>query len=466
MNERNATLIAPGVQSESTGKGEAPDAHTIRLPQANDKMFYGVFGLFAQEGAKGSEVPPVALAMACMSWLSAQMGRDVYLPIGDVCHPIVINTLHVGRPMLAAKSESVALLLRVESAIRDGFDRGSDSLLGQCRRGGISSLQEIALLVHDGYRVGKEDIPPIDDKRLWLYELPFAPLLRRMKRGGDAVSEALSDFFDDGSIRLVTKTWSLSATSPHIAVHATITPDELRSGLDGNVIHGGLGSRFLVSFAERTHNVPLPAPTDMTTVNAVAKAMQRILEYARGDYPQKQYSRAMAMSPEARDLYETAYLELRDRDPGGEIVTALLERRATITMRLAALFALSDSTAMIRWEHMEAALAWAAYHRDSVRYVLAQEADQHQRAGDLADRQTKVLAALRESGGWLSRTDIVRQVFRNHIRADDLTAVLESLLAAGSIEERTEPNANNPGEKTLYRIAGAKRSDTGTEAPA
>ena len=135
-------------------------------------------------------------------------------------------------------------------------------------------------------------------------------------------------------------------------------------------------------------------------------------------------------------------------------------------MRIAAVYALADLSLVIRPEHIEAALACAAYHQDSVRYVLAGEADQQQRAGDLADRQAKVLAALRESGGWLSRTDIVRQVFRNHVLREDLTAVLESLLADGAIEQRREPNPNNPGQKTLYRMAGAKRGGAGTEGQA
>lgn len=462
MMSRIATSIGSGVKDKWGLQLEPSDVHTTPAPRANKKMFYGVFALFAQEGAKGSEVSPVALGLALVSWLSAQIGRDVYIQIGDVRHPIVINALHVGRPMLAASSESVALLGRMEWTIRHGLGRGSDALLGQRRRGLVSALQDMVLLVHDGY----QDTPPIDDKRLWLYELPFASLLRRMKRGGDSVSEALSHFFDDGSCRQVTKTGSLSATSPHIAAHATITPAELRSGLDGKVVQGGLANRFLIAWAERIHNVPFPVPTDMATVNAVAKVMQRILEYARGDYPRKRYSRVIEMSLEARDLYEAAYRELRDRDPGGEIVNALLDRRATITMRLAGLFALSDSSLIIRWEHMEAALAWAAYHRDSVRYVLDGEADQGQRAADLAHRQAKVLAILRGAGGWLGRAEIGRHAFQNHLRADDLTDVLQSLRANGAIEERSEPNPNNPGQKTLYRVAGAKRGEAGTECQA
>jgi len=416
-------------------------------------------------GAEGSEVSPVAPGMACLSWLSAQIGRDAYIQIGNVRHPIAINVLHVGRSMRAAKSESIALLLRTESAIRDGLDCGSDALLGQRRRGGLSSSQDIALFVHDGYRVGNEHVPPIDDKRLWLYELPFSALLKRMKLGGDALSETLCDVFDGRSIRLVTKTLRLLATSPHIAVHATITPAEFRSTLEQNVFHHGLASRFLIFWAERIHTVPVPSPTDAKRVASLAKALRAVVTFARGDYPKTRYSRLMELSSEARELYEAFYPSLRGGDSWGEIGTGLLDWLAPITMRIAAVYALADLSLVIRPEHMEAALACAAYHRDSVRYVLAAgEADQQQRAGDLADRQTKVLAALRESGGWLSRTDIVRQVFRNHIRADDLTAVLESLLAAGSIEERRERNANNPGEKTLYRIAGAKRGETGSES--
>jgi len=340
MSERIATALAPGVLGEWSGNGERPGGHTIPPPRADEKMFCGVVGTVARLAAKGGEVSPVAPLMAGLSWVSAQAGGDPYIQIGNVRHPVAINVLHVGRAMWAANTESVALLLTTESEIRDGGNCGSDALLGQRRRGGLSRPEDIVLLVHDGY----QDIPPVDDKRLWLCELPLAPRLRRMKRGGDAVSEALIDFFDGGSIRMMTRTGSLSATSPHIAVHATITPAEFQSMLDQSVIHQGhgLASRFLIFWAERIDTVPVPVPTNAKTIKAMANALHTVVKFARGEYPRTRDNRAVQLSPEARELYETFYPSLRGLDSWGGIGTGLLQRLAPITMRIAAVYALAD----------------------------------------------------------------------------------------------------------------------------
>ena len=114
MIERIATALAHGVLGESSGNGERPDGHAIPPPRADEKMFRGVVVWVAQHAAEGSEVSPVAPGMGCLSWLSAQIGRDAYIQIGNVRHPIAINVLHVGRPMLGAKSESIALSLSVK----------------------------------------------------------------------------------------------------------------------------------------------------------------------------------------------------------------------------------------------------------------------------------------------------------------------------------------------------------------
>ena len=449
----------PPLHGEASADPDAEAEYPTPPPQPSEKMFYGLVGKVAHAGADGREVSPVAVALAFITWLSAQIGPDAFLPIGDVRHRILINGLHTGAPMMAAKSESTALVQRIDDTIRGGSCGESSPMLGPCHTGGLSTSEALALLVHDGYRAGKEDIPPIDDKRLWVCEPKFGGLLERMKRPGNALFEALCDLNDGGSIQPATKTSQLWSTSPHIAVHAIIIPAELRLKLDDNAIHNKLVKRFLIAWAERTSLVPLPAPTDTATVEALAKAVQEVLTFSLGSYPEKKYTRAMQVSPEAQEMYADAYPDLRARDPRGETVTTLLERRAPITLRLAALFALTDRTLTIRPEHLEAALAWAAYHRDSVRFVFSRDADRRQPARDLIGLREKVLAFLRDAGDWVGRAVIVRRAFNNHIKRDDLTPVLQALLADREIEQREESNSNNPGLKTLYRIPGAKPSD-------
>ena len=444
------------------GSREDPEEdYTTPPPRASEKMFYGLVGDVADAGSAGREVSPVSVGLAFITWLSAHLGRDLYVMIGDVRHPVVINGLHTGRTMVAAKSESTALVRRIEYAIRGGSMFDVTPLLGQCHTGGLSTSEGLALLVHDGYRDGKEDIPPIDDKRLWVYEPEFGGLLEKMKREGNALSATLRDVYDGGSIRPATKTSRLWSTSPHIVVHATITPTELRFKLDENAVHNGLANRFLCIWAERTCFVPLPEPTDKVVVEALAKGVKAVLEFALGNYPEERYRRVVSLSPEAREMYAAAYPDLRARDSMGETVTALLERRAPITMRLAALFAITDLTTTIEARHLEAALAWSAYHRDSVRFVFGGDGQQRQKAKATAERRDKVLAFLREAKDWMSRTDIIKKGFAGHISADQLTVVLQSLLADSLVTQREKPKENGIGNFLLYRANDANHANKG-----
>ncbi len=128
-------------------------------------------------------------------------------------------------------------------------------------------------------------------------------------------------------------------------------------------------------------------------------------------------------------------------------------------MRLAALFALTDLSTTIGPEHLRAALAWSAYHRDSVRFVFGIDAEQRQRAVVTADRREKVLAFLRSAGDWVMRRDITRDAFKGHIKAGDLDAVLQSLLADRQIEKSERPKANDSGVVTFYRANHANHAN-------
>ncbi|MCG5494412.1 DUF3987 domain-containing protein [Ectothiorhodospira variabilis] len=418
-------------------------------------MLYGVIGDIARAGSEGREVNPVAVAASAISWLSARVGPFHYLRIGDARHPVIINTLHVGRSAIAGKGESVALMKRIEHRLRGGSLFNESDLLG-LTDSGLSTSEGLAMLVHDGCRDGKEEVPPVEDKRLWMLEEEFGGVLEKMKREGNALSASLRELFDGGSIRPKIKTSRLFATHPHYACHACITPFELREKLDGNSIHNGLANRHLVLWAERTCLVPVPPETDGSVVASLAEHLTRIITFAKGRYPGERMAEVITMTPEAEALYRQEYPSLKARDPMGATVTVLLERRPTITLRLAALFALSDRQIRITETHLEAALAWSRYHRDSVRFIFGGDAKARQQAIQGSQHREKALGYLRKAGEWVGRADLVKGAFSNRIKADDLTDVLQGLLADGQVERDERPNPNNPGTKTLYRIAPAK----------
>ena len=250
-------------------------------PRPDEAMLYGIIGDIARAGSDGREVNPVSIAAACISWLAARVGPYHYLRIGDARHPVIINTLHVGRSAIAGKGESTALLRRIEHHIRGGSLFNECQLLGQSDSG-LSTSEGLALLVHDGYREGKEEVPPIDDKRLHLVEEEFGGVLEKMKREGNALSASLRELFDGGSIRPKIKTSRLFATHPHVTIHGCITPFELREKLDGNSIHNGLANRFMIFWAERTCLVAIPPETDKAVVEELASRLGRVIDFAMG----------------------------------------------------------------------------------------------------------------------------------------------------------------------------------------
>lgn len=426
-------------------------------PKATAAMFYGLVGDIAKAGAKGREVSPVSVALAFISYLSAQVGRDLYIPIGDARHPLHLYTLHVGRTAMGGKGESVAITTRIDAVIRADQAVVEDQnlsvhLLGQVHTGGLSSREGLTYFVHDGFIQGKDEIPAIEDKRLWVFEPEFVNVLAQGKRDGNTLSSALRDVWDGGSIKPATKSSRIWATEPHIGLHGCITPGELLHSLEAREITNGFGNRFLICWAERTCLIPDPQPTHLDVVTTLAARLREILTWATGTYPMTKYNRAMTFTPQAEALWHQSYASLKSRDTTSDTITALLERRAPITRRLAALFAATDLTTQVDVHHLEAAIAWANYHRDSVEFIFGADAQERQTASEASENRRKITDYL-TGREWVLRSELYSKALAKRADAKELDIALQGLLADNRIEKRTEGrNGSAPNTKTLYRI--------------
>lgn len=446
---------SPGEQAHD------PDEDYLTPPPKPSKaMFYGLVGDVARAAAHGTEANPVAAAMAFMSWLSARVGRDVYIPIGDVRHHIRLFTLHVGRSMIAGKGEAVALVEAIERAIMSATqtepkdlglpnDMTGEELLGHSHTGGLSSREGLVNLIHDGYTSGKNEVPPVEDKRLWVFESEFDNTLRQGQRDGNTLSSALRDAWDGKTIKPATKA-PVGVWQPHIAVHGCITPHELNAALSARDMTNGLGNRFLLVFAERTGLVPIPRRRNQAEVNAFRDRVIQVVNFAKGGYPTSSDTRRMEMSEAAEALYRERYADLRRRDPAGEHVSAMLERRAPMVIRMAGLFALTDQRLIIDRPHLEAALAWAEYHRQSVLYVFGGNVEQR-RAAIITDENARKIAEYLSDKDWVRRSEIRNKVFSTRISPEALDTALSKLLTDRGIEQKVEVIGNSPKRATSYR---------------
>ena len=307
-------------------------------------------------------------------------------------------------------------------------------------------------LIHDGYSQGKEEVQPVREKRLLVIEEELANVLAQGRREGNTLLPALRTAYDGHTLAPATKTNRIAATDPHLCIIGAITPGELVSRLDAREALGGTYNRFGWVWAERTCQVPLPAPTDDAVVRTLGGPCVKAIGWARGDYPLVADTRQASLSGVAKDTWKGAYADLRRPLPG-DILAAVGERRATIAMRVGLVYALSDRSLVIEDRHICAGIEWARYSRASAQYVLAQF-----RPAEDGEAAAKLMDFLARQGDWVSRSKIIRGCYAGHIASAELDRVLQPLLDDGRIERRERRHPTNPKVGTEYRATRAKNA--------
>ncbi|MBC7945912.1 MAG: DUF3987 domain-containing protein [Burkholderiales bacterium] len=445
------------VTARDSASNVEEDRHTNQ-PQPHPTALYGLAGEVGRAAAATTEANEYAVAAGYLTFLSAMIGRGVYLPIGNTWHHARIFTLHVGRSGRGRKGDALSLVQRIRHAV--GEHDPSGDLLGQTHIGGLSTREGLALLIHDGFMAGKEEVAPIHDKRLWCVESEFANVLHQSKRDGNTLSSALRDAWDGVSIRPAIKTSRVWASDPHIALSGAITPSELKNLIQSRELTNGFANRFMIFWSERTRLIEFPAATDQATVNTLAQRTAEVIRLAKGDYPNSKDARRMTLAPQAAELYGGLYRGELNRQGEGDLLAALLERRAPLLLRMAMLFALTDLTLTIERKHIEAACAWVRYWHDSVRFIFSEVGDT-EGAGERAVVGEQIVTYLRGCTE-ADRSQLHKGCFDNHLSSSKMDGALDDLLreTPPRIEVVREARKDGQGRgRTIYRILQTDRCE-------
>jgi hypothetical protein len=95
-------------------------------------------------------------------------------------------------------------------------------------------------------------------------------------------------------------------------------------------------------------------------VDALAARILGVLDFVQAERVLERDHLKIGLTAQAQDIYAQLYRgELID-DSGGERITALLERRAPMLLRLAMIFTLCDLQTQIDVQHIQAAMGWIA----------------------------------------------------------------------------------------------------------
>jgi len=427
-------------------------------PSPNEDCLYGLIGDIARAGSKTTEANAYAVALNAMAYLGCAVGRGPFMSVGNTWHHARLFTNHVGRSGEGRKGDAVSLIRRIAHRVHET----SAALAPQIHAGGLSSREGLAFLIHDGYREGKEEIPAIADKRLWVIESEFANVLHQGKRDGNTLSAALRDCWDGVSIRPATKGARLWATDPHVALSAAITPSELKAMIAARDLTNGFANRFLTIWAERTKILPLPEATPTTEVDRLAARVCEVLNYCRASSWGNRDTNRVSLSKEAEDCWKTLYEDELNSRNHGERINALLERRAPMLLRIAMLLALTDKTNSVTPDHVNAAMAWIRYSVESVKFIFASGADEAATEETNATAE-KIIDILKDKGS-ATRTQLFAE-FSNNISKDVLDEAISCLLAANPprvlVEQKPATGAGRTAK--VYKLPAKETKKTKNE---
>jgi len=243
-----------------------------------------------------------------------------------------------------------------------------------------------------GRGVDHQDVetdPGIADKRLLVLETEFASPLRMMARDGNTLSGEIRQAWDTGRLEKLTKNSPARATGAHISIIGHITRDELRRELSATDQANGFANRFLWICTARSKELPEGGSLQEEALSPLQARLREAVVFASG-------VSKMTRSPAIKGLWAETYHELTTGRTG--LLGAVTSRAEAQTMRLACLYALLDKCAVIKAEHLLAAVALWEYCEASARFIF----------GDAVGDPTAdaIIQALRNAADGLDRTAI------------------------------------------------------------
>ncbi len=334
-----------------------------------------------------------------LSMAGVLFGREAWAQVGATRHyPFEFVTL-IGASSRARKGTGTNLVMSVVEQVEEGFEKNRVLSGLSTGEGLIKALQE------------KDETTRNQGFLVKLGE--FATLLEVMKRESNTMSAALRQAWDGERLRVLTRKEPLDAENVSLSVIAHITQPELLNKLTSTDRVNGFANRFLMLCTKRDKY--LPHGGNVPNTSDLVVAIHKVVEAAKG-------RGVVRRNAEADELWSREYARLTDGGDG--VKDALCARAEAHVLRLSLIYALLDSSAEIRSEHLRAAIDFWDYCERSVEYIFGGT------TGD-PDRD-RIMVALTAAARPMSNSEL-HAIFGNNRSADWIAAKMASLKRAGLV---------------------------------
>jgi hypothetical protein len=428
----------------TTGMPAVPPLAAFLRPELPDAALWGLPGETAMALAEASGTDPAAVLVAYLTLLGNAAGPQPHARFGGADHPARLFSVLVGDAATARKGTATAA---VEALFADA---DPDWASGRVMYG-LQSAEAMIDQVADGMS---------RDCRLMVVETEFGRLAETMARTG-TLSAQLRNAWDGRALQRSTTRFTRTATRAHISLLAMITPEELLRHHRRLSQAGGLESRILYVFTAPAREVsPFAPPADHAYL---ASRLREVLDASHeavlaGTDPVSRYLLAQrGIQPRTELPVDGAVAGCWGRDvkprlpEPGEGLAELHSRAESQVIRLAAAYAIADTSPAVKTVHVEAALAVLSYCARSAEVVFGVPVAQLPPRVD--PRCTaKIVRCLHDRyPGWVSRDDIGSGLLRGNTPAAEITTALGDLSRKRLVEHREVPTAGRPREE--YRLA-------------
>lgn len=352
------------------------------------------------------------------------IGRTPFFQIEATKHHTNLFAVMVGRSSRARKGTSLDHAKKI-------FSQADRYYLPQIVSG-LSTGEGLIAALHD--EITKEEwnkktqelqrhlvSAAVTDKRLLVAETEFARTLKAMGRTGSTLTEVLRSAWDDGDLRIITRSHPIKATGTHVSFIGHITEEELEKELGECERFNGFANRFLWATAERNKLLPEGGNLDRRRLAELADALGKSIVRARK-------IGVMLRDEEARNHWDSAYRELGADHRG--MLGATTERAEAQVLRISMILALSDGSPVITPTHQQAALAFWQYYFASARNLFGRKASD--------PRAQRILNELRRRPEGMTRTQISEEIFEHNLESPRIDTALQHLLELGLATFRKE----------------------------
>ncbi|HXX19872.1 MAG TPA: DUF3987 domain-containing protein [Candidatus Acidoferrum sp.] len=395
------------------------------------EALYGLAGEIVRTLDPHTEADQAAILVQMLVAFGNVVGRFPHYRVeGDIHHTNLFAVL-VGDTSKARKGTSWGQVRRLMTAAVDPIS-GENVWHRDSIKSGLSTGEGLIHELRDP-KDDKDEAAIFKDKRLLVVEAEFARPLVVMARDGNVLSEIVRLAWDSGDLRVMTKVDPVSATDTHISLIGHITRDDLRRHLTATEQGNGFANRILWICARRSKCLPDGGNlTDEELAPLATRLRQAITPTNK--------VREMHRDDAAGKLWHQVYPQLSDGKPG--LLGAVVSRAEAQVLRLSMIYALLDSSSVIRVEHLRAALAVWEYCEASAAHIFG---------GSFGDPVADtILAKLRSlpPGQGLTRTHI-RDVLARHCPERRINVALDLLEARGLAVRINEVTGGRPVERWI-----------------